>query len=178
MEISWGLFILLPIFTKLLGTHIFDTATFLSNLVEFSQQVPKGTGQEYGQSQGDAASSHNSKPSNNFLRGSHQQIWNQLLALLFILWRILIWIYKVLRDPEKEDVKVLSMFISLFLFEIEHTYTSQTVKASFLSTKLGFPASCAELHPTVRSTGRWPGQTWLFPLTGTGIVQARQWAGN
>lgn len=71
---------------------------------------------------GEAASHHNSKPSYSFLGGSHQDIWNQLLALLFIMWGLFIWIYKVRRDPEKEGaVKVISMFISLFLFKIEHT---------------------------------------------------------
>lgn len=37
-EISLGLFILPPMLAKLLGTRVFDTATFLSNLVELANK--------------------------------------------------------------------------------------------------------------------------------------------
>lgn len=99
---------------------------------------------------GEAASQHNSKPSYSFLRGSHQDIWNQLLALLFITWGLFIWIYKVQRDLEKEDaVKVISRFISLFLFKTEHTETSQAAKAPFMSLNFQTPVqnSVQQLHP-------------------------------
>lgn len=172
METSLGLFILSPIFTKLLGQHIFDTATFLPILVAFKPTNVKGIRQK-------EASLHTSNPSYDFLRGSPQEVWSQLLALLFILRRLLIWICKVLSDPEKEDaVKALSTFISLFLFNTEHTWTCGTAKAHFLSTNLRFPVPHAELHPTVTSSGMWLGQLWLFPLRGTDILWARLQTGG
>jgi len=49
------------ILTKLLGTHIVDTVTFLLNPVEFKPSV-KGTGQKHRQTGGEAVSPRNSKP--------------------------------------------------------------------------------------------------------------------
>lgn len=47
-----------------------------------------------------------------------------------------------------------------------------------MNLKLGFPAPCAEVCPTVTSTMRWPGQSRLFPIVGKSAIEARQQPGG
>lgn len=129
---------------------------------EFSQQVSKDMEMWGG------SITKKQKPNYSFLRDSDQDIWNQLLTLFFIMWRLFIWIYKLWRDPEKEDaVKVISMFISLFLFKQGWQWRHPLWAWSW-----DFQPLC----PAV--TSRWGDLDNDFSHQGTGAIQAWHQAGG